>query len=74
MRIALALVLTDIPWGYDAAYGVTTLAAEEKRAACGIAPITTDAHCPYLHAVEDAFGADADYAMLHKIYGAPHSG
>jgi IS1 family transposase len=33
--------------------------------------ITTDAHRPYLQAVEDAFGADADYAMLHKIYGAP---
>ena len=33
--------------------------------------ITTDAHRPYLQAIEDAFGADADYAMLHKIYGAP---
>ena len=33
--------------------------------------ITTDAHSAYLNAVEDAFGADADYAMLHKIYGAP---
>ena len=32
--------------------------------------ITTDAHKPYLKAVEDAFGADADYAMLHKVYGA----
>lgn len=33
--------------------------------------ITTDAHRPYLQAIEDAFGADVDYAMLHKIYGAP---
>ncbi|MGA2438073.1 MAG: IS1 family transposase [Acidobacteriaceae bacterium] len=32
--------------------------------------ITTDAHSPYLRAVEDAFGGDADYAMLHKVYGA----
>lgn len=32
--------------------------------------ITTDAHKPYLRAVEEAFGADADYAMLHKVYGA----
>jgi IS1 family transposase len=32
--------------------------------------ITTDAHRPYLQAVEDAFGADVDYAQLHKIYGA----
>ena len=35
--------------------------------------ITTDAHRPYLQAVEDAFGADADYAMLHKIFGASTS-
>jgi len=32
--------------------------------------ITTDAHRPYLAAVEKAFGGDADYAMLHKIFGA----
>ena len=25
---------------------------------------------PYLNAVEDAFGADIDYAVLQKIYGA----
>jgi IS1 family transposase len=32
--------------------------------------ITTDGHKAYLEAVEDAFGADVDYAQLHKIYGA----
>jgi hypothetical protein len=32
--------------------------------------ITTDAHRPYLQAVEDCFGMEADYAQLHKIYGA----
>ena len=31
---------------------------------------TTDAHRAYLEAVEDAFGADIDYAQLQKIYGA----
>jgi IS1 family transposase len=31
--------------------------------------ITSDAHRPYLQAVEGAFGADVDYAMLMKIYG-----
>jgi IS1 family transposase len=31
--------------------------------------ITTDAHKPYLRAVEEAFGGDANYAMLHKVYG-----
>jgi IS1 family transposase len=33
--------------------------------------LTTDAYRAYLDAVEDAFGAGIDYAMLHKIYGAP---
>ena len=32
--------------------------------------ITTDAHRPYLQAIEDAFGTDVDYAQLHKIFGA----
>jgi IS1 family transposase len=32
--------------------------------------ITTDAHKPYLKAVEEAFGGDPDYAMLHKVYRA----
>ena len=31
--------------------------------------LTTDGHRPYLEAVEEAFGADIDYAMLIKIYG-----
>jgi IS1 family transposase len=31
--------------------------------------LTTDGHRPYLNAVEDAFGAEIDYAMLVKIYG-----
>jgi hypothetical protein len=35
--------------------------------------LTTDAHRPYLSAVEDAFGTDIDYAQLVKIYGAPEA-
>jgi IS1 family transposase len=31
--------------------------------------LTTDGHRVYADAVEDAFGADIDYAMLVKIYG-----
>jgi IS1 family transposase len=31
--------------------------------------LTTDGHRAYLQAVEDAFGADIDYAMLVKLYG-----
>lgn len=30
--------------------------------------LTTDGHKMYLSAVEDAFGGDIDYAMLHKVY------
>ncbi|MGA8728187.1 MAG: IS1 family transposase [Terracidiphilus sp.] len=37
----------------------------------GRVQVTTDAHKPYLKAVEGAFGLDVDYAQLHKIYGAP---
>jgi IS1 family transposase len=32
--------------------------------------ISTDAHKPYLQAIETAFGANVDYAQVHKIYGA----
>jgi IS1 family transposase len=50
-------------------------AAYEFMADCaeriiGRPQITTDALRHYLGAVEDAFGADVDYAMLHKLYGA----
>ena len=31
--------------------------------------LTTDGHRPYLEAVESAFGAEIDYAMLVKLYG-----
>ena len=32
--------------------------------------LTSDGHRAYLEAVEGAFGADIDYAMLVKVYGA----
>ncbi len=35
----------------------------------GRVQITTDGHKVYMDAVEDAFGADVDYAQLQKIYG-----
>lgn len=36
--------------------------------------LTSDGHAPYLEAVEGAFGADIDYAMLVKIFGAAPEG
>lgn len=36
--------------------------------------LTTDGHKMYLSAVEDAFGGDIDYSMLHKIYAAASDG
>lgn len=41
----------------------------------GRVQLTTDGHKAYLKAVDDAFGADVDYAMLVKLYGesAGHS-
>ena len=41
----------------------------------GRVQLTTDGHKPYLEAVEEAFGADIDYAMLVKLFGdAPGQG
>jgi len=37
--------------------------------------LTTDGHKAYLHAVQDVFGTDIDYAQLVKIYGeSPNKG
>jgi IS1 family transposase len=36
--------------------------------------LTSDGHKPYLEAVEGAFGADIDYAMLVKVYGPAPEG
>src|SRR6266446_9677074 len=36
--------------------------------------LTTDGHRAYLQAVEEAFGADIDYGMLVKLYGAETHG
>src|SRR5438093_7274998 len=54
--------------------GAGTATAFMQDAAARIAnrvQLTTDGHHVYVDAVEDAFGADIDYAMLQNIYGAP---
>lgn len=53
--------------------------ADTARAFCtdlasrvtGRVQVATDGHFAYLNAMEKAFGTDADYAMLVKIYGRP---
>lgn len=36
--------------------------------------LTTDGHGAYLHAVDQVFGTEIDYAQLQKIYGAAPEG
>jgi IS1 family transposase len=59
------------PRDAGAAYDFMTDAASRLR---NRVQLTTDGHAPYLTAVEDAFGADIDYAMLQKIYGSDPEG
>jgi IS1 family transposase len=54
----------------DANYANEFIADLKTRLANRV-QLTTDGHKPYLQAVEDAFGADIDYAMLVKLYGEP---
>jgi IS1 family transposase len=52
----------------DANYAYQFMSDLKSRLANRV-QITTDGHKVYLWAVEDAFGADVDYAMLVKLYG-----
>lgn len=63
------LIVSWLVGGRDAgtAYGFMDDLA--KRLANRV-QLTTDGHRAYLSAVEEAFGANVDYAMLVKIYGA----
>src|SRR4029079_3535606 len=51
--------------GADAHEFITDLASRLRHRV----QLTSDGHRPYLEAVEAAFGADIDYAMLVKLYG-----
>ena len=53
----------------DAGYGYEFMLDLKSRLANRV-QITTDGHRVYLNAVEEVFGADVDYAMLVKLYGA----
>jgi IS1 family transposase len=56
----------------DAGYALDLMDDVRKRLVNRV-QLTTDGHSAYLSAVEEAFGADIDYSMLIKLYGAPPS-
>jgi IS1 family transposase len=64
------LILSWKVGGRDASYALALMDDVRGRLANRV-QLTTDGHTPYLAAVEEAFGADIDYAMLVKVYGAP---
>ncbi len=64
------LVVSYLVGGRDAGWAMEFMEDCASRI-YGRVQVTTDAHKPYLKAVEGAFGLEVDYAMLHKIYGAP---
>jgi IS1 family transposase len=53
----------DTGWATDFTFDI-------RERVVGRLQITTDAHKPYLAAIEMAFGDNVDYAQMHKIYGA----
>ena len=63
------LIVSWLVGGRDAGYAHAFMQDVAARLATRV-QLTTDAHRPYLAAVEGAFGADVDYAQLVKIYGA----
>ena len=64
------LIVSYLVGGRDAEYANDFMQDVAARVASRV-QLTTDGHKPYLEAVEGAFGADIDYAMLIKHYGEP---
>jgi IS1 family transposase len=54
----------------DAEAARVFIAALASRMSSRIQLTSSDGNAPYLQAVEGAFGADVDYAMLVKVYGS----
>jgi IS1 family transposase len=63
------LLLSYLIGGRDAEFALMLMDDLRGRLANRV-QLTTDGHRAYLQAVEEAFGADIDYAMLVKLYGA----
>lgn len=64
------LILSWVVGGRDASFALALMDDVRQRLANRV-QLTTDGHTPYLQAVEEAFGADIDFAQLIKIYGEP---
>jgi len=64
------LIVSYLVGGRDAGYAHEFMQDVAGRLANHV-QLATDGHKAYLEAVEGAFGADIDYAMLVKQYGAP---
>lgn len=63
------LLVSWLVGGRDSEYAAGFMADLADRLANRV-QLTSDGHKAYLEAVEGAFGADVDYAMLVKMYGA----
>ena len=63
------LIVSWLVGGRDAGSAFTFMNDVASRISTRV-QLTTDGHKVYMNAVEDAFGADVDYAMLTKVYGA----
>lgn len=62
------LIVSYLVGGRDGRYAHAFMDDVASRLANRV-QLTTDGHKAYLEAVEGAFGADVDYAMLVKLYG-----
>jgi IS1 family transposase len=62
------LIISWLVGGRDGEYALAFMDDLKSRLANRV-QLTTDGHKAYLNAVEEAFGADIDYAMLVKLYG-----
>lgn len=67
------LIVSWLVGGRDAEYANEFMQDVADRLANRV-QLTTDGHGPYLQAVEEAFGADVDFAHLVKLYGQAPDG
>lgn len=67
------LIVSYLVGSRDAEYADAFISDLKDRLTSRV-QITTDGRKAYLDAVEKAFGADVDYAMLVKLYGASPTG